>query len=799
MSAGRPSSAALLQVLLVATVFVLALVRVHDTDAWMHLAVGREIARAGGLPSTEPWTVPILGQPFVYHPWLFALVLYMAYAGGGLAGIVLLKASLLAAAFALLFADALRPWRMPAVATAVLTAVVLAARYRFVERPDIVMLVFLAFTIFALNAYVLEGRRFILGVPAVAALWANSHTSVNLIAVPFVAFLAGGVLQRLIARRGFSPAMTPTWPQLRTIALVFAASLLASLLNPYGSGPWTAGASLLASPWHRQEILELQAPTWHADPWPFAFAAAAALALVLGWRRTAIIHVLMAAPFCALGLSARRFGFLWAAVAGPVIARALSGLLLQTRLAAALQGRAAAALAAAALLTCGGLTELGVEPFGEIVKVPGLGLNAQTVPEQALALMQREGIEGRVLNHFEWGGYVIWRDFPRLRPMLDGRGNIEPHLLESLVMGPQRAEAFDRLDGTYGVDAVLTAYPVGPIVDLGRDPCFAHPGWALVHWDDLALVYLRRGGRYQGVIDRREYRHVKPCNEIPGLAQALADPRAREPAMQELRRNVAETNSSRAWAFLAVILQETGEYDEALAAFANVRHTPGISFLPAKYLGMGSIYLKQGRPREAVAILRRALRVRAHPRILQELAAAHAASGDREAAVEDLRRALTLEDAPPSIHSQLAGLLRELGRETEAAAAEARYRRALTVSEGEASFKEGVRAYMNADLQAAAEQFNRSLMANPANAAAHGNLAFVYYDMGMLDQAFEEHRRALQLDRNAANSHYGLALIHARRGDRALARSHWEQYLALEPRGYYSRRAAEQIQRLGPP
>ena len=38
--------------LLLACVFVLALVKIEDTDAWTHLALGRALVQARGFPAT---------------------------------------------------------------------------------------------------------------------------------------------------------------------------------------------------------------------------------------------------------------------------------------------------------------------------------------------------------------------------------------------------------------------------------------------------------------------------------------------------------------------------------------------------------------------------------------------------------------------------------------------------------------------------------------------------------------------------------------------------------------------------
>jgi hypothetical protein len=105
-------------------------------------------------------------------------VLYLLFRAVGLAGVVLLNAATIALAFWVLFKDATLP-REPAsdralravIAAAVLLGCLPMVRHRFIERPDIVLMVFLAFTVYALNAYLLEGRRLIFALPAVHLLW----------------------------------------------------------------------------------------------------------------------------------------------------------------------------------------------------------------------------------------------------------------------------------------------------------------------------------------------------------------------------------------------------------------------------------------------------------------------------------------------------------------------------------------------------------------------------------------------------------------------------------------------------
>src|SRR6266542_828913 len=232
----------MLGALVAAAAFLLAVTRVEDPDTWTHLALGRLMVETRGLPVREVLVFPSGALPYHNTEWLFDIVLYLVFRAAGLGGVVLLKAATIALTFWVLFKDATLP-REPVsdrglravAAAAVLLGSLPMIRHRFIERPDIALMVFLAFTIYALNAYLLEGRRLIFALPAVHVLWANMHPSVIVTIVPFGAALACVIALRLVDRwRGSPTPDTPSTAQLRTVAGVLIADLLASLLNPRG-------------------------------------------------------------------------------------------------------------------------------------------------------------------------------------------------------------------------------------------------------------------------------------------------------------------------------------------------------------------------------------------------------------------------------------------------------------------------------------------------------------------------------------------------------------------------------------
>jgi len=571
----------------VVAAFVLALTRMEDPDAFTHLALGRDLVEHRGFPAHEPFSFASPDRPYYNAEWLFDVALYLGWLAGGVGGVIALKAAIVALAVWILWLDS-RTWRDGAADTpaglliraAVLITVAVMMRHRFVERPDIALMVFLAFTIYALNAYLAAGRWWIFALPLVELVWANTHPSIVVGLMPFAAVLGGGVALRVglrLVARWWRPAsvIAPTWRQLATIAGVLAGVVLVSVVNPHRWDPLTLPFTLADQPWFRQEILELQPPRPWTWPGPYVLTALLLLSFLGTAARLPLIPGLVALPFVRLGLSAVRFIFLLELVAAPILACNLVVLagrarsVLERRLVLAVASAAAVLAAAGVVLTLG-----GVGPLADTRKVVGVGVDERWVPEGALRYLDGRGVEGKLFNAFHFGGYVEWRDFPRRVPIVDGRGHVTPSLLEEIHFARAYPRHLERLRARYGIDAALVDYPTysgDPVDDVlgpDADAALTSPDWALVYWDDVALVYLRRGGPHVAVIARDEYRWVKPANGEAGIARLLTDPARAEAARAELARNVRETGSSLG---LLLLGHATPDLEQALATFARVR------------------------------------------------------------------------------------------------------------------------------------------------------------------------------------------------------------------------------------
>lgn len=830
----------MLTLLFLASVFLLALNKIADWDAWLHLSMGRAIFEHRGIPQHDPYVYTRQGEGFGDSSWLFGLIYYMTYRAFNLYGVILFKALTIATAFYILFRDSLRPHRNYIIAIVVMTGIIFVSRHRFVERPDTFLMVFLSFSVFSLNAFIYDNKKYIYALPFIHLLWANSHTSVILMVVPFLSFIGGGILQLLIngfygrRRSGKLLPYTPSLSKLMTIALIFAASYGATLITPYYSkgqvvSPQVAGgAQYMSVDWYKQEILELHAPTWEIYKAPYILTALVLLSFVINWfvsflrfrnDKAAVkmpdfpplIHLFLVLPFIYLAFTAGRFIFLLAMITGPILVRNLSALFVKEDEPEPAGGRGARgafrnrqAMTAVSLLLVlfTTLTIAQVEPFGNRVQIFGFGINYDTVPEGALRYMDGRDISGRVFNLYQWGQYITWRDFPKRAPFIDGRGLASKELLEKAKLARVSVQLLDELYNKYGFESILLDYMlltegISAEAFSDTDLSLRHPGWALVYWDDTSLLYLKRGGKYDSVIKEDEYRYVRPgaATTFYDISSSLHEENYRINIIGELKRNISETGSSRAHILLGHVYNETGFYKEAIDVLSGVRDIISMTFLPLAYNGIASAYDKLGNIDESIRYMEKSLSIyKKQPLLYYYIGSDYIKKNDARTALKYLRKALELNRNFTSIYPILIGLYEELGMAGDAAKTRSMLEKAKVFSESETHFNRGVQAYLANDVRKAAGEFEESIKVMPSNPVSYSNLGFIYYDLGAVETAFRYQKNALDTDPNYANAYYGLALIYRKWGDNKSAKKYWEEYLRLEPAGYYSRRAKEAIQ-----
>jgi len=535
-----PGPAGLPQLVLVATVAAACVLvgvtfRLYDTDAWEHLAVGRAIWTLRQVPRTEIWTWPDFGQPNVNPSWGFSALVWPFWAAGGVMGLYLWRWITTLLVAALLWATARRLGARGLAALPVLVVCLLVYRQRVQIRPET-----LAGLWFALSAWILTQRRH--GGPdragwlvPVTWAWVNSHVSYEL------AFVLLGIHLVAAAREGRAD------PSPRRLVLATAASAAVAFANPFG---WHA----LARPfeflfaWRHEalfrSIQELGPPVWSqnlANGLPLLLVAWPLFAL---WRtargRGDTVEWLTLLVFTPLALSSSRFVATYVLAAGPFLARAVAEWLdAHPWPLASLPPWPRAAIAATLCLA------MCLYDWTHEVGPLGFGFDMSRAPVAACDYIEANGVRGRGINHFQSGGYQLWRFWPardRL-PFMDIHPEDAPagtrELYYRALTEPAGWRAIDdRFHFDYGLFSRRYADRPGLLDLLDADP-----GWTLVFVDDAAALYVRKDGPMRALAARDGYQTLggSRAGIADRLRQAAIDPGYRAIMRRELERQAASS------------------------------------------------------------------------------------------------------------------------------------------------------------------------------------------------------------------------------------------------------------------
>jgi hypothetical protein len=385
-----------------------------DPDLWWHLRTGQWIVEHGALPLTDPFSHTMHGQPWVVYSWLFEVLLYGLFRWCGLLGVVIYTAGLTLALIVALLTLVRRftPNDTQAVLYTGLGAVALAPFCN--PRPWLFTLLLFTIEYTLLLAARQSGRtRLLWWLPPLFALWANLH-----IQFIYGLFLLGfdtvqPWLEQLLRREFSWPKFRANFIPQRWLLLLLCG--LATLVTPYHLKLYQVVFEYAGQRQLYEFITEMQPLNFSSlMPW-LVLALTLGAVLRLGWQRLAqpAQFILLLIGVLVAFRSTRDAWFL-VVLALPMVAASTLAQARASSIRLSVQG-AAILLAVLTLLVLAQRRQVNNTALQTAV--------AQFYPAAAARVIEERGYTGPLSNHFNWGGYLIWR-LPQLPVSMDGRGNV---------------------------------------------------------------------------------------------------------------------------------------------------------------------------------------------------------------------------------------------------------------------------------------------------------------------------------------------------------------------------------------
>lgn len=456
-----------------------------DPDVWWHLATGRLVA-GSGLPPADVFSFTAAGRPWLVQEWLTEVLMAKLQAWGGYGVLGVVFGALQATSTWLVYALARQRGAGRKLAVgAVLVYLVLAAPCWGV-RPQVLTPVFLGGFIGILEAFRRSPDRAwpLMALPLLMALWANLHASFFIGFAAVGAYAVGEMANRAAGREDAAPTR-PLW-------LAMAGCLVGSLATPYGPKLWSYPLGYILAGTASPLLMytqEWQAIDFH-QPGMVLLAAGLTIAALAAQRRPDrafdATSLLLGMGFTLLAVQAVRLLPLFGVAALPVLAGSLA--LVYPALSGAEEDRATppagvcawacasgAAVALVVLMLNAPTAQLGPEPQAE---------GARAYPAGAAWYVDRIHSPIRLLNEFEWGGYLL-AHLHHHSVFIDGRADMYRDRVfkdykDITDLEPGWRERMER----YGVDTVLIRTHSALADALEHEP-----GWRRGYRDALAVVY----------------------------------------------------------------------------------------------------------------------------------------------------------------------------------------------------------------------------------------------------------------------------------------------------------------------
>ena len=498
-----------------------AVAPIRSYDYFWHLAAGRWIVDHRALPPMDPLAVASAKSEWINGEWLYEVGLQSVQRTVGDHGISIVNALLVAAIFTtgLWFRGAARGDGEPSPERAgaevggslLIAAVAFAgASDRLGVRPATAAAMLLVAGLILLRSHVTL-RWLIFGYAIVSAIWINVHPSAIL--APMLA-LATVIVDR-----------KRLW-----VALASAAALL---INPFGWKGVVAPIQLTALI-RSQEFVNAE---WLPSPlsiFPLFYltiAVAAIWFLVSDRRRESLWRIGVFVVLAALAIrSVRNQGLYFAAL--PLLLPALT-----------LRGKTLAGILAAC----------AVVPLAWVFQHDSHqpGIDATRFPVAAVHALAALHLPGNIYNVDQFGGLLEWTFYPQRRALTDGRNELFRDFIAEDARAHRDSRAWHALLERYAVALAVDEYQSEKVevMDVASGERRSLPAslvryrrrdWALLAFDDAAMIFARRAAFPPESLSAHEYRYLVP--DDPTIR--YASPAIRDAALSEMRRARNEIGAS---------------------------------------------------------------------------------------------------------------------------------------------------------------------------------------------------------------------------------------------------------------
>ncbi len=465
-----------------------------DAGIGWHIRTGQQILAAHAIPRVDSFSSTMAGKPWFAWEWLYDVVVGKLDAALGLNGVVWFTALVIAAVFAWTFRLLVARGTNVILALVLLLLAMSASMIHFLARPHVFSWLFTLAWFWILDSSEREGLdRRVWTLPLLMLVWVNVHGGFLLGFVLLAIFLAGSAWTWFRTKEGRIEEALQNIAAGKRARSLFAVGMLSgvsSLLNPYGWKLYPHLYGYLSNRFLMDHIDEFQSPNFHgiAQRCFLALLLITMAALAAHGRKLRLSEGLTILFAVYTGLYASRnipvSSLLLVMVVGPLMPAAnfFGGF---SRRMAAVESRLRGHLWPIMAM----VATLAIAANGGRLGSAGW-MNAQFdpkhMPVDAVNFLQQR-LYGPLLSTDSWGGYLIYRLYPKTQVVVDDRHDLYGEAFFKSYLKMVRVEQ--------GWEGFLSEHESSYLL-LPRGAALANvvsenSGWKRVYGDDVSIIFVR--------------------------------------------------------------------------------------------------------------------------------------------------------------------------------------------------------------------------------------------------------------------------------------------------------------------
>jgi hypothetical protein len=472
-----------------------------DAGIGWHIRIGQQILAAHAIPHVDSFSSTMAGKPWFAWEWLYDLVVGFLEAKLGLNGVVWFTAVVIAAVFAWIFRSLISGGTNLLVALVLVLLAMSASMIHFLARPHVVSWLFTLAWFWILDSsecdcFKLSGSRArrLWVLPPLMMVWVNVHGGFLMGFVLLAIYVLGAAWTWFKAKESRIEDLlqkVSAANRVRMLVVVGVISTAASLVNPYGWKLYAHIYSYLSNRFLMDHIEEFQSPNFHGLPQKcFLILVLITVGVLAVLRRELRVSTGLTVLFALYaGLYASRnipvSSILLVMVVGPLLSD--SGLFrtFSKRMTAVETGLRGHVWPIIAIVITLWIAANGGRAWSK--QWMDAHFSPQRMPVEAVNYLERTRVEGPVLSPDFWGGYLVYRLYPKTLVVVDDRHDLYgEQFFKSYLRMIHVERGWEDLLETYKASCVL----------LPRDGALASilsrtPGWKTTYTDDVAIVFVR--------------------------------------------------------------------------------------------------------------------------------------------------------------------------------------------------------------------------------------------------------------------------------------------------------------------